>query len=56
MLPERRHQIRQACEKVGTEWLKPIKEALPEEVTYDEIRLVVAEFRRNNAPAKPTSP
>jgi ATP-dependent DNA helicase RecQ len=56
MLPERRDQIRQACEKVGTEWRKPIKEALPEEVTYDEIRLVVAEFRRNNASAKPTSP
>jgi ATP-dependent DNA helicase RecQ len=56
MLPERRDQIRQACEKVGTEWLKPIKEALPEEVTYDEIRLAVAEFRRNNASAKPTSP
>jgi uncharacterized protein YpbB len=26
--------------------LKPIREALPEEVTYDEIRLVLAEMRR----------
>jgi ATP-dependent DNA helicase RecQ len=45
MAPERREQIRAACARVGMEWLKPIKEALPEEVSYDEIRLVVAELR-----------
>jgi ATP-dependent DNA helicase RecQ len=46
MAPERREQIRAACARVGMEWLKPIKEALPEEVSYDEIRLVVAGMRR----------
>jgi ATP-dependent DNA helicase RecQ len=39
-------QIREACARVGTEWLKPIKEALPEDFTYEEIRLVVADIRR----------
>ena len=38
-------QIREACKRVGTEWLKPIKDALPEEISYEEIRLVVAELR-----------
>jgi len=28
------------------EWMKPIKETLPEEVSYDEIRLVMAEMKR----------
>jgi hypothetical protein len=32
--------------------LKPIKEALPEEITYDEIRLVVARLRRLQAISK----
>jgi ATP-dependent DNA helicase RecQ len=42
-----RHQlIREACVRLGLEWMKPIKEALPEEVTFDEIRLVLAEMRR----------
>jgi ATP-dependent DNA helicase RecQ len=43
---EKRQQIRQACERVGLEWMKPIKEVVPETVTYDEIRLVLAEVRR----------
>lgn len=42
----RHQQIRQACARVGLEWMKPIKEALPNEVTLDEIRLVLAEMRR----------
>ena len=46
MQPARREQIRDACRRVGMEWMKPIKEALPEEVSYDEIRLVLAEVRR----------
>jgi ATP-dependent DNA helicase RecQ len=37
--------IAAACEKLGTAWLKPLKESLPEEITYDEIRLVVAHLR-----------
>lgn len=38
--------IEAACAKLGVEWLKPLKEALPAEITYDEIRLVVAKLRR----------
>jgi ATP-dependent DNA helicase RecQ len=38
--------IEAACKKLGVEWLKPLKDALPPEITYDEIRLVVARVRR----------
>ena len=38
--------IAAACEKLGLEWLKPLKEALPPEITFEEIRLVVARLRR----------
>jgi ATP-dependent DNA helicase RecQ len=51
---ERRQQIREICGKVGLEWMKPIKEALPEEVTVEEIRLVLAEMRRENKAARNT--
>ncbi len=50
------HQlIRETCARVGLEWMKPIKEALPEEVTFDEIRLVLAEMRRENKVAGGTA-
>ncbi|MCU1301335.1 MAG: ATP-dependent helicase, RecQ family [Candidatus Sulfotelmatobacter sp.] len=35
-----------ACGRVGFERLKPLKDILPPEVTYDEIRLVVGRLRR----------
>jgi ATP-dependent DNA helicase RecQ len=35
------HQILKVCEAVGTGMLKPIKEQLPEEVTYSEIKYVM---------------
>ena len=38
--------IEAACAKVGTERLKNLKESLPPEITYEEIRLVVARLRR----------
>lgn len=41
-------EIQEASERVGMEWLKPIKDALPEGTSYDEIRLVVAHLRRQN--------
>jgi ATP-dependent DNA helicase RecQ len=44
--PGRIEAIRSAAEQVGVERAKPIKDALPEEVTYGEIRLVLAEMRR----------
>jgi ATP-dependent DNA helicase RecQ len=42
---ERYAQISTAVQQFGKERLKPVKEALPEEVTYDEIRLVAAHLR-----------
>jgi ATP-dependent DNA helicase RecQ len=38
--------IEAACGKVGIDGLRPLKDALPPEITYDEIRLVVARVRR----------
>jgi ATP-dependent DNA helicase RecQ len=37
--------IEAACARDGIEWLKPLKDACPPEITYDEIRLVVAKLR-----------
>jgi len=42
----RREQIREACQRAGVEWMKPVKNALPPDVSYDEIRLVMAEMKR----------
>ena len=44
--PERREQIEAAIQQLGAERMKTIKDALPPEVTYGEIRLVAAKFRR----------
>jgi len=41
--------IEAACAKRGLEWLKPLKDALPPEISYDEIRLVVAKLRKEQA-------
>ena len=38
--------IEAACARLGVNGLKPLKDALPPEITYDEIRLVVARVRR----------
>jgi ATP-dependent DNA helicase RecQ len=43
---EKRAQIEEACSRLGLQWLKPLKEALPAEITFEEIRLVVADLRR----------
>jgi hypothetical protein len=40
---------------LGSQWLKPLREALPVEITYDQIRLVVAfvwRARRSDQKAK----
>ncbi len=42
----RQSVIEAACAKLGTERLKTLKDALPPEITYDEIRLVVARLRQ----------
>jgi ATP-dependent DNA helicase RecQ len=45
MPAERYKQIAAACREVGMDRLKPLKEALPPEIAYEEIRLVVASLR-----------
>jgi ATP-dependent DNA helicase RecQ len=42
---EYREAIEETVRRVGPQWLKPLKEALPPEVTMEEIRLVVAKVR-----------
>jgi len=42
---ERRAQIEEVCTRLGTERLKPLKDALPPEISYDEIKLVTARLR-----------
>jgi ATP-dependent DNA helicase RecQ len=41
----KQEKIAEACSRLGTQWLKPLREALPPEITYEEIRLVVARLR-----------
>ena len=42
----KRKKIEEACARLGLDRLRPIKKALPEDVTFDEIRLVIAHLRR----------
>ena len=48
---ERHRQIEEAVRRLGAQWLKPLREALPQEITYEQIRLVVAYVRSTAAPA-----
>jgi ATP-dependent DNA helicase RecQ len=41
--------ISETVARLGAQWLKPLREALPERITYDQIRLVVAFTRRTSA-------
>lgn len=43
---ERHGQIEEAARRLGTQYLRPLREALPEEISYDQIKLVVAFVRR----------
>ena len=43
---EKRERIEEACQQSGVQWLKPLREALPAEISFEEIRLVVANLRR----------
>ena len=52
---DKRAVIEAACASLGLERLerlKPLKDALPAEITYDEIRLVVARLRRDASRTK----
>jgi ATP-dependent DNA helicase RecQ len=42
-------QIEEVVRRLGSQWLKPLREALPAEITYEQIRLVVAFVRRDEA-------
>jgi ATP-dependent DNA helicase RecQ len=41
--------IERAVESIGTERLKPLRDALPRHITYRMIRFVVAELQRHDA-------
>jgi ATP-dependent DNA helicase RecQ len=41
-------QIEEVVRRLGPQWLKPLREALPPEITYEQIRLVVAFVRRED--------
>jgi ATP-dependent DNA helicase RecQ len=49
VLPERRAAIEAAAQRLGLGAMKPIKDGVEEEVSYDEIRLVVAALRVGGA-------
>jgi len=46
---ENHRRIEEAVERLGSQWLKPLREALPADIAYEQIRLVVA-FVRANSP------
>lgn len=49
--PEKQAQIEDAAARLGSEWLKPLKDALPPEITYEEIKLVLARLKQGHASA-----
>jgi len=49
-------RVRAVAEQVGTERLSPIKERLPDTISYEEIRCVVASLGQTTGPASPTYP
>jgi len=53
---EKQSVIAAACARTGIERLKPAKDILPPEITYDEIRLVVARLRREETLRKADVP
>jgi ATP-dependent DNA helicase RecQ len=46
---EKQKRIEEVCASIGLERLGPIKQALPPEFTFDEIRLVIAFLRQKGA-------
>ena len=46
---EKQSVIEAACMKLGMERLKPLKDILPPEISYDEIKLVVGKVRRQES-------
>lgn len=46
VVDDRRSVIESACARLGLEQLRPIKDAVPPEITFNDIRLIVAHLRR----------
>lgn len=46
---DHQEKIEQACGRLGLERLRALKVALPAEVTYEEIKLVIAQIRRKRS-------
>jgi ATP-dependent DNA helicase RecQ len=44
----RLEKIQEVCERLGTERLRALKDALPAEITYEEIKLVAAHWRASS--------
>ena len=53
---EKQSVIEAACAKIGLDRLKPLKDILPPEITYDEIKLIVGKVRRVEAMRKADVP
>jgi ATP-dependent DNA helicase RecQ len=51
---EAHEQVSAAIARLGSQWLKPLREALPASIGYEQIRLVVA-WARASAPEAPPS-
>ena len=41
-------RIEEAVRRLGSQWLKPLKDALPARVTYEQIRLVIGMLQMNS--------
>jgi len=52
--PGRRQEIEAAIQRLGVARMKTVKDALPDEITYGEIRLVAAKIRRGTPNSKST--
>ena len=46
---ENHRRIEEAVGRLGSQWLKPLREALPPEITYEQIRLAVAFVRHRSS-------
>jgi uncharacterized protein YpbB len=53
---EKQSVIEAACARAGMERLKPVKDIVPPEVTYDEIKLVVGKLRREKSRSRTDIP
>ena len=49
MTKEQERLIQEAIQQVGITLLKPIKELLPEEVTYTAIKLVIEKYKKEGS-------